>query len=344
MPVSRPLDPLWTLLRKAGVGPLTRAMWRFELGEAYEPTAGWLRLSRGRSKSWLCGVPGSGCLRRVIEFAPDDVVAVCGDWPPRCDQVVLQRTQLARYTLAMDLLAKTLVETGGLPDAPVQAAERGVVVGPIPLGLRRLHLLITVARDPLRLMQATSELRQRHPDDLLVLLGPFGQPPPDLFGHFLTGLRVDRLALREVFSLGEHGPVADLSPWLLQHAAELASFDPLPMLHRRPLVLDPVRDRVAVEGTWLDFRRLRLPLRLLLGLAKRPGELVTRDELFDEVWPGGDPSRQSAWEVNLRDVKRRLTRKIPARLVEQVDGDAYTGGYRLQVEPSQVAWWTSIPE
>ena len=342
--MSRPLDPLWTLLREAGAGPLTQATWQSELGEAYEHSAGWLRIARGRSKSWLCGVPGGGCLRRVVEHAPDDIVAVCGDWPPRCDRVVLERTQLARHTLAMALLAKTLVETSGLPDAPVQAAERGVVVGPIPLGLRRLHLLITLAHDPLRLMQATSVLRERHPDDLLVLLGPFDQPPPDILGHFLTGLRIDRLSLREVFAVGEHGPVADLSRWVLQHAAELASFDPLPVLHGHRLVLDPARDRVAVEGAWLDCRRLRLPLRLLLGLAKRPGELVTRDELFDEVWPGGDPSKQSAWEVNLRDVKRRLTRKIPASLVEQVDGDAFTGGYRLQVEPSQVAWWTSIPE
>ena len=342
--MSKPLDPLWVLLREAGVGPLTRAMWRFELGEAYEPAAGWLRLSRGRSKSWLCGVPGSGCLRRVIEYAPDDVVAVCGDWPPRCDQVVLQRTQLARYTLAMDLLAKTLVATSGLPDAPVQTAERGVVVGPIPLGIRRLHLLITLARDPLRLMQATSELRQRNPDDLLLLIGPFHRPLPDVLERFLSELQVDRLTLSDVFDVAEHGAVADLSPWLLQHAADLASFDPLPMLRHQTLVLDPVRDRVAVEGAWLDFRRIRLPLRLLQGLAKRPGELVTRDELFDDVWPGSDPSQKTAWEGNLRDVKRRLTRKIPAELVEGVEGDAFNGGYRLTVEPSQVAWWTSIPE
>ncbi|TVQ88232.1 MAG: hypothetical protein EA397_17240 [Deltaproteobacteria bacterium] len=94
--MSRPLDPLWRLLDEQADPAHPVEGWRRALGDAFEVAEPWLRAAQGRATTWPCGLPGGvGCLRRVVEHAPDHVVAVCGDEPPRCSRVEVARTDLA---------------------------------------------------------------------------------------------------------------------------------------------------------------------------------------------------------------------------------------------------------
>ena len=79
---------------------------------------------------------------------------------------------------------------------------------------------------------------------------------------------------------------------------------------------------------------------------QRPGQVVTRDELFDEVWPDKAPSEVEAWEVNLRSIKADLVKRLKPALegrkapIEAVQGSAVDGGYRLTLQPERVCWWS----
>lgn len=340
--MSRPLDPLWRLLDEQADPAHPVEGWRRELGEAFDLAEPWLRAARGRATTWPCGLTGGvGCLRRVVEHAPDHVVAVCGDEPPRCARVEIARTDLALRRLDLEAVAEVVRDTSGLPNGELRRQGREVVIGPLTLGRRRVVIALTRETSTLALLALAEGLSQRHGDVRVLLLAPIPEPPEPANVRAFERVSADVLALRDVVVLDGGSPVADLSDWLLHRRGELAGFDPLPVLARRyDLVMDADRARCGLRGAWVVFGRTRLPFQLLMGLADRPDSLVTRIELFEWVWPGKDTAGNETWEGGLRGHKATLAGLIGDDVLEAIDGDPYTGGYRLLLDPTRVAWWS----
>jgi len=342
--MSRPLDPLWRLLDEQADPAHPVEGWRRELGEAFDLAEPWLRAARGRATTWPCGLPGGvGCLRRVVEHAPDDVVAVCGDEPPRCARVEIARTDLALRRLDLEAVAEVVRDTSGLPPGELRRQGREVVIGPLTLGRRRVVIALTRETSTLALLELAEGLGHRHGEVRVVLLAPIAEAPEAAHVRAFERVNADVLALRDVVVLDGGRPVADVSDWLLHRRGELAGFDPLPLLARRyDLVMDPARDQAGLGGAWVRFGKRRAPFRLLTALATTGDALVTRIELFGWVWPGDDTAGNETWEANLRSHKRTLAKLIGDELVEGVEGDTYTGGYRLRLAPHRIAWWSSV--
>ena len=340
--MSRPLDPLWRLLDEQADPAHPVEGWRRELGDAFEMVEPWLRVARGRATTWPCGLPGGvGCLRRVVEHAPDEVVAVCGDEPPRCARVEIARTDLALRRLDLEAVAEVVRGTSGLPNGELRRQGREVVIGPLTLGRRRVVIALTRETSTLALLALVEGLAERHGEVRVVLLAPIAEPPEAAYVRAFERVVADVLALRDVVVLDGGRPVADLSGWLLHRRGELAGFDPLPVLARRyDLIMDADRGRCGLRGAWVLFGRRRLPFQMLMGLADRPDALVTRIELFDWVWPGKDTAGNETWEGNLRTHKVTLAEFVGDDLLEAVEGDPYTGGYRLLLHPIRVVWWS----
>jgi DNA-binding winged helix-turn-helix (wHTH) protein len=100
---------------------------------------------------------------------------------------------------------------------------------------------------------------------------------------------------------------------------------------------------LASETLWRKGARVRVqqqPLQLLVSLLERPGQLVTREELFRKLWPAAS-HRELGRNLNTALRKVRLVLRdssLRPRYVETVRGH----GYRFllpveRVEPSPLA-------
>lgn len=346
--MKRALEPLWRVLREQADPRHSETGWRDELGDGYPLVASWLKVSRGSARTWPCGLAGStGCARRIVEHGYDDLVAVCGDEPPRCDKVRIPRSEAGLRRLDLLRFAEALLAGAGLQVSSLTTDGRAVVAGPVALGARQVVIACTPEASVLGLLGLGDQLRSAHGDARLLLLAPLVAPLRPSEASAFDRLTVEVMPLASVASAIDGDVVGDLSAWLLQHADEFQGLDPLPMLgQRHELVLDPLRERCALWGCWIDLRRARLPRLLLEGLAGVPGRTVTRNQLFDAVWPGRHPDNVEAWEVNLRSHKSTLERALRPALggrpspIETVAGSTFDGGYRLALGPDRVAWWT----
>lgn len=336
----RRLEAVWTVLRDHRQPRYPDAVWRTLLGDEHALLAPHLQAVRGRARHWPCGVrPSQGCARRVVEHAPDDVEAVCGDLEPRCDAVRLRGTDLALRALDLRAIAELVVATSGLPVARVTVEGAAVLVGPVPVGGTRLLLAFTTATTGHRLTALAQELRDRHPDGPLLLLAPLAAPPTGPTARLLRMLEVELLPLADVVVADGESLVVDLSAWALGPGSTLTGLDPLPLLaHRHRLVLDPAKHRVGWQGAWHSLQRRLYAERLLLALARSPGTVLPRIHAFEEVWLGQDTTEVEGWEVGLRGHKRSLSTVVGSDLIQTVRGDMFTGGYVLRLPPDQVVF------
>ncbi len=76
------------------------------------------------------------------------------------------------------------------------------------------------------------------------------------------------------------------------------------MIEVQDVVLDPTGRRVWRAGS--EVRLSRMEFDLLLALARRPGQLVRRDELMREVWGVGFWTSTKTIDVHLGWVRRKL--------------------------------------
>lgn len=344
--MNKPLEPLWRALREYGDPRDTEAGWRQTLGPSWEASQALFKLTRDRACSWPCGVGGGGgCRRRVVEHPDGALVAVCGDRSPRCDRVAVRGAQLGLWRLDLRAVGTAIATLVG-SDA-ITGRGRRVTVGPTALGGVSVAIVVCSASSLLELLQVADELGQVAPGSLRLLLAPLDRPPSGAEATALARSGTEVLDLASHTDIDEEGVTVDLADWALQHREDLGSMNPTALLGARyDLVLDPRRERVWLWGTEVDLRRRQRPRWLLQGLAGRPGQVVTRDELFDEVWPDKAPSDAEAWEINLRSMKAEVVRLLKPALngrkapIEAVQGSAVDGGYRLLLEPERVAWWS----
>jgi DNA-binding response OmpR family regulator len=79
---------------------------------------------------------------------------------------------------------------------------------------------------------------------------------------------------------------------------------PEPLLTHGELTIDAARRRVELAGRVVDLRRREFDL--LAFLARRPGEVFTREELVAQVWRAPDGVELSTVTVHMRRLRVRL--------------------------------------
>jgi two-component system OmpR family response regulator len=94
-----------------------------------------------------------------------------------------------------------------------------------------------------------------------------------------------------------------------------------------PLVIDRQRRTVELEGKPIDLTAKELAL--LLHLAHRAGEVVTRTELLTQVWSIRFDPESNIVEVHISRVRDKLDKH--AWMIETVRGR----GYRLRTRPDE---------
>jgi two-component system phosphate regulon response regulator PhoB len=94
---------------------------------------------------------------------------------------------------------------------------------------------------------------------------------------------------------------------------------PSAALEHGPLRLDPERHRCYVEGEEVELTAKEFDL--LLGLMQRPGRVMTRDHLLDEVWGSDIAVTTRTIDTHLKRLREKLG---PAgALIETVRGVGY---------------------
>lgn len=71
-----------------------------------------------------------------------------------------------------------------------------------------------------------------------------------------------------------------------------------------PITIEPRRRYVSVRGVALHLAKMEYDV--LLALARRPGEILTRRELLDEIWAGRSLEDSSTLDVHMRRLRRKI--------------------------------------
>ena len=205
----------------------------------------------------------------------------------------------------------------------------------LALGLRELGLAAAVARDG---HEALASMSTWLPELLVVdsELGPMpglelvrrvrALPGPRIGIVFATGER-DRL---QGFAGGADDEM--LKPLALDELAvrlrvihersRAASGAAEPLVAHGALTIDVARRRVEVEGSAVELRRREFDL--LAFLARRPGEVFSREDLVAEVWRAPDAVGLSTVTVHMRRLRVRLEAEPSRpRWLETVRGVGY---------------------
>jgi two-component system phosphate regulon response regulator PhoB len=90
-------------------------------------------------------------------------------------------------------------------------------------------------------------------------------------------------------------------------------------LERGPLRLDPERHRCAVKGEEVELTAKEF--QLLEALMRRPGRVMTREKLLDEVWGSDIAVTSRTIDTHLKRLREKLG--VAADLIETVRGLGY---------------------
>ena len=215
------------------------------------------------------------------------------------------------------------------------ADAEGAVADLLALGLRGFGFATAVARDG---HEALASMSTWLPDLLVVdaELGPSSGLDVVRRVRALPGPRIGIVvAARERDRLQGFGAGADdelLKPLAIEELAvrlraidercRAPSAEPEPALVYGDLTIDLARRRVAVAGTAVHLRRREFDL--LAFLARRPGEVFSREDLVTEVWRAAGGVGLSTVTVHIRRLRMRLERD-PSRpaWIETVRGVGY---------------------
>lgn len=90
-------------------------------------------------------------------------------------------------------------------------------------------------------------------------------------------------------------------------------------LERGPLRLDPERHRCAVKGEEVELTAKEF--QLLEALMRRPGRVMTREKLLDEVWGSDIAVTSRTIDTHLKRLREKLG--VASELIETVRGLGY---------------------
>lgn len=120
--------------------------------------------------------------------------------------------------------------------------------------------------------------------------------------------------------------VAKVRSALRRAYGEYAAGDGADVVSAGDLILHPATNRVSYRGEQLELSPREF--RLLLCLARRPGEIVGREELLEALWDDIDFVDDNTLTVNVARVRRRLAELHLPAAIETKRGQ----GYRLALD------------
>ncbi len=326
------------------------AEWRALLGDE------WLgRLRRGgwfesrainEGDPYLCPCPGGdGCPRRVVALR-GRLVAVCGRDVEACDDVELgsdaEVLAVTAATLRRALAPALGLEGGTLPaggSRRIELGERRFGDGAAALWFAR-----SLRGEAARLW--ASGLRGRRAGHGVGVLVPRRGTVDGWVTELLEASGVVLLPLDEIVGFDSDRLTVDVADLVLANdfpGVELGR----ELWPRYELVLDPEAGRYWFRGRRLvTLERRHLAAKLLAALARRPGRLVSRDELAAAMWPddyGARGSHEMDWDRRVRQQKRLLAKALAEDLGNEVpviesvaSGSDVDGGYVLGLQPGGV--------
>jgi len=344
--MTRRTDPFWRLLadRPRTTGTLTD--WRGLLGDAFDLVRPVLKPTGDYARAWVCGDSGKvGCYREVHDHG-NQVVAVCGEQPRRCERITLRRDDLVLYAVDPRRLGRSLLTGVTELEDEHTPMERGWFLGTARFGGEPIALHLGFVAEAGALLSVRRALQDRWPDRRVVLLVPMAEQVDAAARAALEGMGGIVLALDE--SLHDTGTLAADLADVVTHfrfaGVDLGSL----LAHRYDLILDPLGNRYWLYGEPIAFKkRARFPQRLLAALAGTPSALVTRLDLFGAVWPDdyGRKGVEKNWARSLRDQVTALKEALAVDegrypVVAHPSGDDADGGYSLRLDPRRVHWWS----
>ena len=344
--MTRKADPLWRLLAERPRTSGTLADWRELLGDAFDLVQPLLRPTGDYARTWTCGGSGRvGCHREVLDHG-DELVAVCGEQPRECVRVPLTRQELVLYGVDPRQLGRALLKSVSGFEADHQPMQRGWLLGTVRFGQESVGFHLGFVADAGSLLAVRRDLGERWPGRRVVLVVPRAELVDPPTRDALLAMNAVVLALDEAM-VGDDSLRADLADVVTTFRFADADLGSL-LAHRYDLVLDPAGNRFWLYGEPIGFKaRARFPQRLLAALAKKPGALVTRLDLFGTVWPDEYGARGSTKDFGraLRDQVTALKKVLAldeARypIVAHPSGDDADGGYSLRIDPRRVFWWS----
>lgn len=108
---------------------------------------------------------------------------------------------------------------------------------------------------------------------------------------------------------------------------------PMPTPRPESVFYDDVELRPSEYEALVGGRRAGLTRRefqILACLARRPDRVITRQEVYEEVWGGAMPHRDRSVDVFVRKVRRKLAGVAPGR---QFVHTHFGVGYRFAPDP-----------
>ncbi len=115
-----------------------------------------------------------------------------------------------------------------------------------------------------------------------------------------------------------------------------AETDPMPSL-----ILDIKQHRVSYKGATVDLQPT--PLKFIALLAKKPGKIVTKQEIYDSIWGLNDAADNPIYDHQITDTKSTLVRAL---------GSLAGNGHRIpsgelrgliKTKP-RVGYWLDLPD
>lgn len=329
---------LWLALAKGADLPLAKPVWQQLLGEDEALAKAWIRPSAERSSMWICGAGRRDCWRRVFQ-RKGELVAVCSDEERPCSVAVLRSAEAFLHRFDLPGLLEAFRRGLGLTGGPVRRILGDLWnLGDRRFGERVVRVFFVAEASVSALDTAALEAA-----GLVGVVICAGDPPVRVFDHAqLRGL--DLRPLAGWATLAEAGAVRfDLDAFLLHHRFP-GLVDPMALLSDRVrLLLDPMGSRLWVDRRMIPLgSRARLQWAFLRALADRAGRDVPRLELLPLVYEGFSLARAGQdWDRRLKQVREELpSADWP---IQAVPGTFAVGGYRLDLRPDQVVWWSEPP-
>ena len=343
------------LLERHGAPALPVATWRAEIGQRTLTALlrlGWLESRPLAGGGWFpCPSPGGdGCPRRVVELR-GQLVAICGQEVEQCSDVVIAADD-----------AEVLTATHGSIRAALAAAlrlretEQGRprATGPMRLGERvfgeeRAVFYFAAHVAGPGLVDWIDATANRERGKAVALLVPRAAGvPADRTAELRRG-GVFVLPLDRTLRLVDGRASLDVAEFVIEHRFD--GLDPGALLGRSyQLVLDPEGGRYWFGGTRLALDGKQKTAAMLEALARRPGQVVTRDELCRAMWPesyGARGTLEIDWDRRIRGHKKVLVELMAGGALESQppieasgNGDETQGGYRWTGRARGIQWWS----
>jgi len=112
--------------------------------------------------------------------------------------------------------------------------------------------------------------------------------------------------------------------------------DPMPSL-----ILDIKQHRVSYKGATVDLQPT--PLKFIALLAKKPGKIVTKQEIYDSIWGLNDAADNPIYDHQITDTKSTLVRALGS-MAGNGHGIAAREIQGLIKTKPKVGYWLDLPE